>query len=124
LVLTPDVPSVKNTRRTLSILGRLSYPDDRITLVLNRWDKKSGLDAPVIADTVGRKIDALVTNDFPDTIDAINRGVLLQEAAPGAKVTRDLADLVQKLAGRAEAPRRSGFGARIKSWLGGREVHG
>jgi Flp pilus assembly CpaE family ATPase len=52
-----------------------------------------------------------LANDFVSLIDAINRGVLLVDAAPRSKLTQDIADLVPVVVGElaVEKPVPKGF---------------
>jgi pilus assembly protein CpaE len=100
LVLTQDVPAIKNARRCLQIFERIGYSGDRIRVVLNRFQARHELDLASIAETIGHPIDACVANDFKTTIEAVNRGLLLSESAPRARVTADLARLGDQSLGR------------------------
>jgi len=61
-----------------------------------------------------------IANDFVSVIDAINRGLLLKDAAPRARLTQDIQGLVPLVAGarKNEGPRRSFLGG----LFGGKKV--
>lgn len=94
LTMTQDIPALKNADRCLRIFRRLGYPETKVRLVLNRVRPSSQLDPDAIADALGRKVHGTVVNDFPTVIKAINQGQLLVDAYPGARVAKDLRDLV------------------------------
>ena len=121
LVLTQDVPAVRNTKRCLDLFRRLGYEGDRVQLVLNRFQKGSKITPEVIADALGVLPAAELANDFPAVVGAINRGQLLIEAAQRSKLTKDIDDLVTLLGGGKQHVRsKSGFfGALL-----GRNGHG
>jgi pilus assembly protein CpaE len=102
LVLTQDVPSIKNARRCLKIFGRLGYEDDRLQIVLNRYRKNHEIDPIAVYEAVGRHISGSVANDFPTVMEAINKGLLLEESAPRARVTENIGDLVTLIAGQQD----------------------
>lgn len=104
LVLTQDIPAIKNARRCLDIFDRLGYDPARIHVVLNRFLKGHDIDPIVVSDTLGRAVTATVANDFPTVIGSINRGVVLDDSAPKAGVTGDIAELVKLVAGRGQTP--------------------
>ncbi len=109
LVLTQDVPSIKNAQRCLDVFRRLSYEPDKVSVVLNRYQKSEKIDLGAIEDNLGVAVSCVVANDYPSVIKAINRGILLADAAPRAKVTEDLRKLAAHVAG--ERPgRRDGGG--------------
>lgn len=111
MVLTQDVPAVRNAQRCLELFGRLGYDQQKVKLILNRYHKASKITVEVVADTLKAPVAHTITNDFVSIIDAINRGVLLVEAAPRARLTQDIADLVSLVSGElvAEKAAPKGF---------------
>jgi pilus assembly protein CpaE len=112
MVLTQDVPAVRNGQRCLELFGRLGYDHTKVKLILNRYQKSSKITLEVVAETLKVPVSHAISNDFVSVIDAINRGLLLREAAPRAKLTQDIQGLVGLVAGarRGDAPRRSFLG--------------
>jgi pilus assembly protein CpaE len=94
LTMTQDIPALKNADRCLRIFKRLGYPETKVRLVLNRMRSSSQLDPDAISDALGRRVHGTVVNDFPTVIKAINQGQLLVDAYPGARVAKDLRELV------------------------------
>jgi pilus assembly protein CpaE len=108
MVLTQDVPAVRSTKRCLDLFRQLGYPDRRIKLVVNRYQRNSDITSAVIADAVGLPVTHLLGNDFASASGAINRGIMLQEAAPRSALTRDIEALAGVLDGQqSPEPRRS-----------------
>jgi pilus assembly protein CpaE len=97
MTLTQDVPAVRNGQRCLELFGRLQYDQNRIKLLLNRYQKASKITVEVVSETLGQPLTHTISNDFILLIDAINRGVLLNEAAPRAKITQDIEGLIPHL---------------------------
>jgi pilus assembly protein CpaE len=97
MTLTQDVPAVRNGQRCLELFGRLQYDQGRIKLLLNRYQKASKITVDVVSETLGQPLTHTISNDFILLIDAINRGVLLNEAAPRAKITQDIEGLIPHL---------------------------
>jgi pilus assembly protein CpaE len=100
LVVTQEVPAVRNARRCVELFRRLGH-ERLLRLVVNRHQKGAEISAEVVADTVGLPIAASISNDYPAVVKAVNKGVLLSQHAPKAQVTRDLEALVSVL-GHAE----------------------
>jgi pilus assembly protein CpaE len=110
MVLTQDVPAVRNTQRCLDLFRRLGYEGDRVLLILNRYLKGSKITSEVITDALGVAPSHLLANDFAAVISAINRGNLLIESAPRSKLTRDIDELVPLIGGDRRRNRpKSGF---------------
>jgi pilus assembly protein CpaE len=119
MVLTQDVPAVRNGQRCLDLFNRLGYDQTKVKLILNRYQKSSKITLDVVADTLKVSVAHSIANDFVSVIDAINRGLLLKDAAPRAKLTMDIQGLVQLVAGsRKEGARRSFLGG----LFGGKKV--
>jgi len=97
MTLTQDVPAVRNGQRCLELFGRLQYDQGRIKLLLNRYQKASKISIEVVGETLGQPLTHTISNDFLLLIDAINRGVLLTEVAPRAKITQDIEGLIPLL---------------------------
>lgn len=108
LVLTQDIPAIKNARRCLDIFRRLDYSEKNIHVVLNRYQKGLKLDIPMVVETLGRPVAAHVANDFATIINGINRGVLLFESDPRSRVAEDMEELVTLTLGPAEQRERKG----------------
>jgi len=105
MVLTQDVPAVRNAQRCLELFGRLGYDQQKVKLILNRYQKASKITLEVVADTLKVPVAHTISNDFVSIIDAINRGVLLVEAAPRAKLTQDISDMVAVVSGEVAVER-------------------
>jgi|tagenome__1003787_1003787.scaffolds.fasta_scaffold20870942_2 pilus assembly protein CpaE len=97
MTLTQDVPAVRNGQRCLELFGRLQYDQNRIKLLLNRYTKASKITIEVVGETLGQSLTHTISNDFLLLIDAINRGVLLTEVAPRARITQDIEGLIPHL---------------------------
>jgi pilus assembly protein CpaE len=94
LVMTQDIPALKNAGRCLALFRQLGYGPDKVKLTLNRYHKRGKLDLDSISDALGADVNGTVANDFPTVIGAINTGELLFKAAPRARVTRDIQALL------------------------------
>jgi len=119
MVLTQDVPAVRNGQRCLELFGRLGYDQQKIKLILNRYQKASKITLDVVADTLKVPVAHTISNDFVSIIDAINRGVLLVDAAPRAKLTQDITDLAGLMGTSDEAAAAADKAAAPKGFLRG-----
>jgi pilus assembly protein CpaE len=107
MIMTQDVPAVRNGQRCLDLFTRLGYDETKIKLVLNRFQKSSKITSEVVSETLKLPVAHTISNDFVSVINAINRGMLLSEVAPRAHLTKDIEELVPLLAGeRKERVRR------------------
>jgi pilus assembly protein CpaE len=74
LIVTPDVPALKNLKITLETLVELSYSRDKFRLVLNRADAKVGISHAEVEKTAQIPLAAQIPSSR-DVPSAINRGV-------------------------------------------------
>lgn len=89
LISTPDVLSVKNAWRRLQLLERLGVDKKRISLVLNRVDRKNALlTTRDIEQNLGRKIDAMLSEDRV-AARAVNDGKLVRDFDRRSQIARD-----------------------------------
>lgn len=108
LVMTQDIPALKNANRCLRIFKRLGYSDDRVKLVLNRYRRVGQLTPDSIGDALGRKVAITIANDFPEVIRSVNEGKLLVDAAPSSSVSKDIVELAALVHAPA-APKKRGL---------------
>jgi len=74
IVLTAELPSIRNAVRYIEHLERLGYNANKIQIVLNRHSKRGPLADDRIEKALGRKISVRVPNSYDEVIKAINAG--------------------------------------------------
>jgi pilus assembly protein CpaE len=99
VLLTPDIPAIKNTRLFLEVAQGLGYEPDKILLVLNRAVPRGGITAEAVERHIKHPV-ALSIPESPRVVQAaINRGVPLilyeREVDKSMPVTRQLLALTQ-----------------------------
>ena len=114
IVMTADLPSVRNTVSYLEYLSSLGYSSDSIHVVVNRHSKKGPLSDERIEQSLGRPISLRVPNSFNEVIKSINSGAPIPsggKSAFGAAIQRwahELVDNGNGTATAAAAPARVG----------------
>lgn len=96
LVASLDVPAIKAAKLALQTLRLLSFPDEKVRLLLNRADAKVGIRPSDAEKVLGRRFDAVVPSSRAVTI-SVNRGVPLAARDPGAASARPLAELAEAI---------------------------
>jgi pilus assembly protein CpaE len=97
LVATPDIPAIKNARLFFEITDALNYPPNKIMLVINKVDKRSGITAQMIEDNIKHQVVGQIPLDEILVLNSINRGVPLmvdQRAKPIGQALQQLAERV------------------------------
>ena len=89
-VATPDRPSLVNLGRFLGALERLGMADGHISVVLNKGEDDTGLDAVDIADELGRRVEAMVPYSRDVSL-SVNTGVPLIVGKPKSAIANLLA---------------------------------
>jgi pilus assembly protein CpaE len=74
IVMTAELPSVRNAVRYVEHLSKLGYSSNSICVVLNRHSKKGPLSDDRIEKALGREISLRVPNSYNEIIRAINTG--------------------------------------------------
>jgi pilus assembly protein CpaE len=74
VVMTADLPSLKNVRLVLETIGHLGYSDQKVKLVLNRSNAFTGLNVKNAESALKRRIDYQIVNDYRAAIGALNSG--------------------------------------------------
>src|SRR5262249_35350298 len=74
IVITAELPSVRNTVRYIEHLEKLGYSPKNIQIVLNRHSKKGPLTDERIEKALNRSISMRVPNNYNEVIRAINAG--------------------------------------------------
>lgn len=117
LVTLLNLPSLKNTQRSIELFARLGILDDRVKLVLSRYLPNDEISKESIEGIMNRPIFYAVPNDYPTVLSSINRGMLLSEIAPGKEVTVAFERMAELLAGtgipREASKRKKGFLDRV-----------
>jgi pilus assembly protein CpaE len=113
LVCSLDVPTLKNVRLSLQTLELLSFPSERIRLVLNRANSKVGMKPKEVEAALERKIAFEVPSDRTVPL-AVNRGnpaVLSDAKADFSRAVRAMAK--ELVAAHAAAKQKKSFMATL-----------
>ncbi|MBW3593295.1 MAG: AAA family ATPase [Actinobacteria bacterium] len=111
LVCSLDVPTLKNVRLALQTLELLSFPSERIRLVLNRANSKVGMKPGEVEGALDVKVRFEVPSDRAVPI-AVNRGNPAVLSDPKADFSRAVREMAKEL-----VPTETGAGAK-KRWFG------
>jgi pilus assembly protein CpaE len=84
IVMTAELPSVRNTVSYIEHLLELGYNSNTIYVVLNRYSKKGPLSDDRIESTLGRAISLRVPNSYNEVVRAINSGAPISDGKKSA----------------------------------------
>ena len=75
LVVTQEIPAIKNTRLFLDLLNSLGVTKDRISFVMNRYDKRISIAPEKVGENLKQPISGVIPLDEAIVIPSVNRGV-------------------------------------------------
>jgi pilus assembly protein CpaE len=98
-----DVPTVKNVKLSLQTLELLSFPPDRIRLVLRRTSTKVGMKPREVESALERKLSFELTSDGAVPL-GVNRGMPIVLSEPRNEFSRNIHEMAKSLV--TPAPRQ------------------
>jgi pilus assembly protein CpaE len=94
LLMTPDIPTIKNVRLAFEVLEALNYVE-KTRLVLNMVDGKSGITEKDIMTHIKHPIWLSIPRDNATVLAAANQGVSLVTSNQKSQVARGIAHLAE-----------------------------
>jgi pilus assembly protein CpaE len=105
LVVTQDIPSIKNARLFLDLLTTLGASRDRICFVMNKYDKRIAITPEKAGENLKQEVGAVIPLDDRVVIPAVNRGVpfvIDQKSQPVSRAVYTLAEVVRSRLAKSE----------------------
>lgn len=97
------VASLRSTQRSLAIFRRLGYPNDKLCVVVNRFQSGEVISPADAAEVLKSELFFKLPNDYRIASDAATRGIPVSAADPQSKLTWGFDQLAQKLSGAESA---------------------
>jgi pilus assembly protein CpaE len=97
LVMTADLPCLKNVRLVLETIGHLGYSDDKIKLILNRSTAFTGINVKNAESALKRRIDFQIVNDYRAAIGALNSGAPFMYTKSDSILGKSLLEFVKAM---------------------------
>lgn len=111
------VPALRAAQRTLGVFRRLGYPNEKLAVVVNRYQSGDVVTPAEASDVLKADIFFRLPNDYRVCSQASTDGVPVGAAFPETKLAAAYVQLAQKLSGLAEgglADRVGANGSRLK----------
>jgi pilus assembly protein CpaE len=105
LILQAGLPYLRNANKLLSVFKSLSYPNDRIELIINRFEKSGAIGIDDIRRSMGVVSLHTVPNSYKEVNASINHGDPLLETARSNPVSKNLAELALLLSPKQDESR-------------------
>jgi len=101
-----SLPCLINARRLLETFTTLGYPPrERVRVVINRYQKKSGISMREAEEGIQGKISWRIPNDFQTAMSSINQGKLVMDVSKKSELAKGFMEMaagIEKDLGRAE----------------------
>lgn len=107
LVATPDIPAIKNARLFLDLAEALGMGADRITLILNRMDRRMGITVEAVQNNLKFKVGGQIAYDERTVLTSVNQGVPFVLGDKTKLPVQGVLDLAQAL--------RAGFTEKVEA---------
>jgi pilus assembly protein CpaE len=97
LPTTPDISSLRNVRLFFEVTEQLEYPPDKLVLVLNKSDRRSGIRASDIQESIKHPVVAEIPLDDAAALASVNRGVPFVISDESRPISQAIVRLAHKL---------------------------
>lgn len=100
LITTANLPALRNCQRCLNLFDKFGYTDSKLKIILNRYISNEDYKIEDVEEVLNKKIYWKIPNNYFTVIDAINKGITLQELSPASNVTQNYKELAQNIINR------------------------
>ena len=104
VVMTADLPSLKNTRLLLETSENLDFPKQKMRLVLNRSTAVTGINARSMEAALERKIDHQIVNEYYRAISSLNSGTPFMFTKADSKLGQSILEFSKAVDSSSAAP--------------------
>jgi len=99
LITQLSVAALRGTQRSLGIFRRLGYTNDKVCVVVNRYQSGEVLTPADAADVLKADIFFKIPNDYRVSSGALTKGIPVAEFEPSSKLAWSFSQLAAKLGG-------------------------
>lgn len=97
LIATPDIPSLKNVKIFFDLVEKLEYPKEKTILILNRVDRRGGISATSVEETIKHPVGGQILIDDKTVLASINSGVPFITGPRSLPPVQGVLELAQKI---------------------------
>lgn len=102
LVITPDIPTIKNARLFFEVMEALDHRLEDIVLVLNKVDRRGSIQEENIEASIKHPIASRIRDDRETALAAANQGIPLLIGQKSRPISQDILTLAHQLNGELE----------------------
>jgi pilus assembly protein CpaE len=97
VVMTADLPCLKNVRLVLETIGHLGYSDSKVRLILNRSNAFTGINVKNAESALKRRIDFQIINEYRAAIGALNSGAPFMYTKADSMLGKNILEFVKAM---------------------------
>jgi pilus assembly protein CpaE len=97
LVATPDIPSLANIKKFFDLIEKLEFAPEKVMLVLNRVDRRGGITAANVEETLKHAVRGQILLDDKTVLASINSGVPFITGPRTLAPVQGILDIAQRL---------------------------
>lgn len=112
VVMTADLPCLKNVRLVLETISHLGYSESKVKLILNRCNAFTGINVKNAESALKRRIDFQIMNEYRAAIGALNSGAPFMYTKSDSVLGKNLLDFVKAMEKELSESPHSGRGSR------------
>jgi pilus assembly protein CpaE len=102
LVVTPDIPTIKNARLFFEVMEALDHRLEDMVLVLNKVDRRGSIQEENIEASIKHPIASRIRDDHQAALAAANQGIPLLIGQKSRPISQDILTLAHQLNGELE----------------------
>lgn len=92
-----NIPAIRNAQRCLNLFRSRRYPADKVKIILNRYMENDEINTEDIENTLGEKIYCKIPNNYFSIMEAINKGVPVNEINSSSNIANSFRELACKI---------------------------
>jgi pilus assembly protein CpaE len=96
-VLQLSLPYLRGGRRLLDMFRSLGYRNDKVCVLVNRYEKKGPVGLPELEKALGLRVASVIPEDRASVSASINQGVPILRIAKSSGVVKSLSELAHSL---------------------------
>jgi pilus assembly protein CpaE len=97
VVLQETLPFIRDTKRLVYAFQSLGYTNDKVHLIMNRYEKGGDIRLKDVEATLGMSMYKTIPNSYEAALASVNQGVPMFKIARHDPITIALQELAQKL---------------------------
>ena len=97
-VLQLSLPFIRDGKRLLAAFRTLDYPKQKVSLLVNRYEKGGDISLKDMEEALGTKAFHAFPNDYERVSKSVNQGVPVSKLAHGSAIAKSLREFAHELA--------------------------